>query len=196
VVWGRGIGDSFRQSFSIGRDNYFEMLALIALAGAVTIGLGMISVIGLFVEIFAVLPVFMFTICSYYLDKASIRKVSEEKPRVEEEEIHLETELPKARKMRVVKARVIEPEIEKPRLIEPEVPEQKDQKEKEKPRLIKPTLAKPRKKKAGIYVVARKRPIRIKSGAQKSKTSDKKSKTKKIARKILPKKAKKSRKLQ
>jgi hypothetical protein len=195
VVWGRSVADSFKQSFSIGRDNYFELLALIAMAAAINIGLGIIPIIGALFQVFIVIPTLMFTICSYYLDKASVRKGFERKAKLKEGALRVETAIPKAGKMRVVKAKVISSVSQAPQETEKTVPEKKPARAKPKAITIAPDMAKKRRKKIGVYVVARKRPVRIKTGAQSRKKSyPARAKAKKPARKHGAGKAKKSRK--
>jgi hypothetical protein len=193
VVWGRGIGDAFKQSFSIGRENYYEMLALIAMMAAMVISLEFIPYIGVLLQIFAVIPVFMFTICSYYLDKASVRKGFENRARADEESLPVETVIPKTRKIRVVKARIMDTSTEAPKESAAALPEKKQGGAKPKVVIITPGKEKGRKRKASIYVVARKRPVRIKLASQKKNSS--KAKLKASSRKTPVRKAKKGRKL-
>jgi len=196
VVWGRGIADSFKQSFSIGRENYFEMLALIAMMAAVSISLAIIPVVGLLVQIFVVVPVSMFTLCSYYLDKASIKRGFESKSNEMEGGLAVESVLPKARKIREVKAKIISPANAPSELPEKIVPEKKPAGVKPKVVIIRPGASKKGKRKASVYVVARKRPVRLKLPSQRKKAAamPAKSRAKKAARKPVARKAKKGRK--
>jgi hypothetical protein len=137
----------------------------------------------------------MFTICSYYLDKASVRKGYAHKVKVEGDEIPVETVLPKTRKIRTIRAKIISSAAVLPEPKKKIPPEKNPAKAKPKVVTIIPSLAKKRRKKAGVYVVARKKPVRINPAAQRRKESSlAKAKTKKPAGKIAARKAKRSRK--
>jgi len=73
VVSGKRVSESLSQSFSLGKKNYFGLLLLIILF-SVSFLVFFIPIMGILLIYFLISPLFIITICSYYLE-ASRREV-------------------------------------------------------------------------------------------------------------------------
>jgi hypothetical protein len=189
VVWGKGVTDAFKQSFAIGRENYFEVLALQAILYAVSISVGMLPIIGFILQILIVTPVMLFTLCSYYQDRNSSKKTVEAKPKPKAEvkplEVPIEDKIARAKRVPARETKAIVPEMEE--VTVPEFIEPKKDMAKTKADLIKSASKKKRRKKSGVYIVASKKPIRVSHKGER-RTVKKAQTAKKSARKPALKK--------
>lgn len=170
VVWGKGISDSFKQSFNLGREYYFEILAFLALIGAINTALGIIPLLGSLLQIFLIYPIMFFTLCSYYLDKTSAKKPFEVKPAPKIQEAPSKRLPARAKKVRIIETKSgpvreeLFKEESKPEIILPEP--SKIPADKIKPDLMKPLPKRRGRKKASVYIVASKTPIRMSRGSK------------------------------
>jgi hypothetical protein len=190
VVWGNGVSNAFKQSFAIGKENYFEILAFQAILYAISIAVGMLPIIGVILQILIVTPVMLFTLCSYYQDRNSAKKTFEAKPKSRAEikpiDAPVEDVISRAKRVPARETKTIVPEMEEVTVPESIAPK-KESLSKTKADLIKSASKKKRRKKSGVYIVASKKPIRVSHKGER-RAVGKKLATKKTVRKTLAKK--------
>jgi len=189
VVWGKNVSEALHQNFLLGRENYFEILALEAIFYAIIIAAELIPY-GFVLQIFLVIPLLLFALSSYYIDISRAKipfeaKAPATKSKVyrirEDSEFPIETVVPKPRKARLESKPIHMDKRAGEILRQEEIkPQPKIASQKPSAPVHLPAKQK-KKKKHSVYIVARKAPVRIAregSGRKKHSAKPKHSKAK------------------